>query len=150
MNKELRERLRPVAEAFYLWLSQITVENWRRPIPDAVDTFMHYGGVPGEELADIYEEEGHDSRTVNEIDRYLNRIVEAVNNDTVVEHRGGARENSGRKKKESGKKAVTVSFCCSPAQRAQLDAATKSSGLSRSDYITMRLFGDENSGSAGN
>lgn len=63
---------------------------------------------------------------------------------------GGARENSGRKVKDRSGKAVTVSFCCSPAQRAQLDAATKSSGLSRSDYITMRLFGGEDSDSAGN
>ena len=57
------------------------------------------------------------------------------------ERRGGKRENSGRKLKDGSGKAVTVSFCCSPAERERLEADTVASGLSRTDYIKRRLFG---------
>lgn len=62
-------------------------------------------------------------------------------NGEKMERRGGARENAGRKVKDNSGKAVTVSFCCSPAERAQLEDDTAASGMSRSDYIRMRLFG---------
>ena len=56
------------------------------------------------------------------------------------ENRGGARKNAGRKQKEDGAKAVTVSFCCTPEQKESLQEAVKASGLTQSAYITNRLF----------
>ena len=56
------------------------------------------------------------------------------------ENRGGARKNAGRKQKEDGAKAVTVSFCCTPEQKKKLIEAVKASGMSRSAYITSCLF----------
>jgi predicted metal-binding transcription factor (methanogenesis marker protein 9) len=55
------------------------------------------------------------------------------------EYRGGARENAGRKQKEDGAKAVTVSFCCTPEQKEALDKAVQDSGLSRSEYLVKKL-----------
>lgn len=56
------------------------------------------------------------------------------------ENRGGARKNAGRKQKEDGAKAVTVSFCCTPEQKESLKEAIKASGLTQSAYIASRLF----------
>lgn len=55
------------------------------------------------------------------------------------ENRGGARKNAGRKQKEDGAKAVTVSFCCTPEQKEKLDKAVQDSGLSRSEYLAKKL-----------
>lgn len=55
------------------------------------------------------------------------------------ENRGGARKNAGRKQKEDGAKAVTVSFCCTPEQKEALDKAVQDSGLSRSEYLVKKL-----------
>lgn len=55
------------------------------------------------------------------------------------ENRGGARKNAGRKQKEDGAKAVTVSFCCTPEQKEKLDKAVQDSGLSRSEYLVKKL-----------
>lgn len=55
------------------------------------------------------------------------------------ENRGGARKNAGRKQKEDGEKAVTVSFCCTPEQKEKLDKAVQDSGLSRSEYLVKKL-----------
>lgn len=54
-------------------------------------------------------------------------------------NRGGARKNAGRKQKEDGAKAVTVSFCCTPEQKEKLDKAVQDSGLSRSEYLVKKL-----------
>lgn len=56
------------------------------------------------------------------------------------ETRGGYRPNSGRKRKDESGKAVTVSFCCSPAQKEQLQKAVAESGMKQSEYILSRLF----------
>lgn len=56
-----------------------------------------------------------------------------------MEARGGARKNAGRKQKEDGAKAVTVSFCCTPEQKEKLDKAVQDSGLSRSEYLVKKL-----------
>jgi len=56
------------------------------------------------------------------------------------ENRGGARKNVGRKQKEDGAKAVTVSFCCTPEQKEKLDKAVQDSGLTQSAYIASCLF----------
>ena len=55
------------------------------------------------------------------------------------ENRGGTRKNAGRKQKEDGAKAVTVSFCCTPEQKEKLDKAVQDSGLSRSEYLVKKL-----------
>ena len=55
------------------------------------------------------------------------------------ETRGGKREGAGRKPKD-GPKAVTVSFCLMPDQKAKLEAAVQNSGLSRSEYIIKKIF----------
>lgn len=55
------------------------------------------------------------------------------------EHRGGARKGAGRKRKNI-EKAVTVSFCCSPEQKEQLDTECENLGIKRSDYICNKLF----------
>lgn len=55
------------------------------------------------------------------------------------ENRGGARKNAGRKQKEDGAKAVTVSFCCTPEQKEKLDKVVQDSGLSRSEYLVKKL-----------
>lgn len=55
------------------------------------------------------------------------------------ENRGGARKNAGRKQKEDGAKAVTVSFCCTSEQKEALDKAVQDSGLSRSEYLVKKL-----------
>lgn len=55
------------------------------------------------------------------------------------ENRGGARKNAGRKQKEDGAKAVTVSFCLLPEQKEKLDKAVQNSGLSRSEYLAKKL-----------
>ena len=55
------------------------------------------------------------------------------------ENRGGARKNAGRKQKEDGAKAVTVSFCCTPEQKEKLDKAVQDSGLSRSEFLVKKL-----------
>lgn len=57
-----------------------------------------------------------------------------------TETRGGYRPNSGRKKKSESGKAVTVSFCCSPEQKEQLQKAVAESGLKQSEYILSKLF----------
>ena len=53
---------------------------------------------------------------------------------------GGAREGAGRKSRPKNELAVTVSFCCSPAQKIRLDADAEASGKSRSEYINSKLF----------
>ena len=55
------------------------------------------------------------------------------------ENRGGTRKNAGRKQKEDGAKAVTVSFCCTPEQKEKLDKAVQDSGWSRSEYLVKKL-----------
>lgn len=70
----------------------------------------------------------------------IQTVTEAVNNGTVVENRGGARKNAGRKKKDKSGKAVTVSFCCSPEQKEQLQKAVAESGIKQSEYILSKLF----------
>lgn len=57
----------------------------------------------------------------------------------MVETRGGKREGAGRKPKD-GTKAVTVSFCLLPDQKALLDKEVQKSGLSRSEFIIKKLF----------
>lgn len=54
--------------------------------------------------------------------------------------RGGARENAGRKQKDESGKAVTVSFCCSPEQKEQLQKNVAESGMKQSEYILKKLF----------
>lgn len=56
----------------------------------------------------------------------------------ATENRGGRREGAGRKKKPD--KQVTVSFCCSPAEKELLQKNVKDSGLTQSAYITQKLF----------
>lgn len=112
MTKELKKKLHDISQPFYSWLEKMTVENWREPIEDPVDTFCNYDDEAGAELAGIYSEYENDEETIAEIDSYLSRVVEAVNNGTVVEYRGGARENAGRKKKM---KAERLSPCPSVA-----------------------------------
>ncbi len=51
---------------------------------------------------------------------------------------GGKRPNAGRKPKEN--KAVTVSFCCTPEQKEQLQKDVANSGLKQSEYILKKLF----------
>lgn len=51
---------------------------------------------------------------------------------------GGKREGAGRKPKE-GAKAITISFCLLPEQKAKLDKAVQDSGLSRSEYLIKKL-----------
>ena len=53
---------------------------------------------------------------------------------------GGKRPNAGRKPKEENKKAVTVSFCCTPEQKKQLQKDVADSGLKQSEYILSKLF----------
>lgn len=55
------------------------------------------------------------------------------------ENRGGKREGAGRKPKD-GPKAVTMSFCLMPDQKAKLEEAVQNSGLTRSEYIIKKLF----------
>lgn len=140
MTKELKSQLHDISQQFYTWLERMTVENWREPIEEPIDTFCNYDDEAGSELARIYSEYEDDETTLAEIDRYLNQVVEAVNNGTVVEHRGGARDGSGRKKKNESGKAVTVSFCCSPEKKEQLQKAVAESGMKQSEYILSRLF----------
>lgn len=140
MNKGLKDELRTISQAFYPWLEKMVKDNWREPVEDPIDTFCNYDDAAGAELARIYSEYENDEATLAEIDRYLNQVVEAVNNGTVVEHRGGAREGSGRKKKSESGKAVTVSFCCSPEQKEQLQKSVTESGMKQSEYILSKLF----------
>ena len=140
MTKELKKQLHEISQAFYDWLSKMTVENWREPIEEPIDTFCNYDDEAGAELARIYAEYEDDPKTLNEIDLYLNQVVEAVNNGVALETRGGAREGAGRKPKPETDKAVTVSFCCTPEQKESLQEAVKASGLTQSAYITNRLF----------
>lgn len=51
---------------------------------------------------------------------------------------GGKREGAGRKPKE-GAKAITISFCLLPEQKAKLDKAVQDSGLRRSEYLIKKL-----------
>ena len=53
---------------------------------------------------------------------------------------GGYRQNSGRKPKAEKEKAVTVSFCCSPEQKAQIQKDVKESGMKQSEYILSKLL----------
>lgn len=140
MTKELQDQMHDISQKFYSWLKKMTVENWREPIKEPVDTFCNYDDDAGKELARIYSEYENDEETTAEIDRYMNQIVEAVNNGTVVEYRGGKRPNSGRKTKDSSGKAVTVSFCCSPEQKEKLKRDVAESGMKQSEYIIKKLF----------
>lgn len=54
--------------------------------------------------------------------------------------RGGARPGAGRKRKDADKKAVTVSFSCSPEERARLASDVERSGLPQGEYIRSRIF----------
>lgn len=56
--------------------------------------------------------------------------------------RGGFRPGAGRKRKDDGKKAVTVSFSCSPEERARLAADVERSGLPQGEYIRSRIFAE--------
>lgn len=140
MTQELNRELKRISQSFYEWLQKAIIENWREPIEEPIDTFCHYDDKEGAELAQMYSEHAEDEKTIAEIDSYLSRVVEAVNNGTVVEYRGGARENAGRKKKDESGKAVTVSFCCSPEQKEKLQKAVKKSGMKQSEYIISKLF----------
>lgn len=57
-----------------------------------------------------------------------------------LKHRGGYRPGSGRKKKDESGKAVSVSFCCSPEQKEQLQKDVAESGMKQSEYIVSKLF----------
>lgn len=140
MTEELRKKLNPISNNFYEWLQKATVDNWREPIADPIDTFCNYDDGAGAELARLYSEYENDEETLKEIDSYLNQVVEAVNNGTVVERRGGVREGSGRKKKSESGKAVTVSFSCSPEQKERLKEDVAESGMGQSEYILKKLF----------
>lgn len=59
---------------------------------------------------------------------------------TEKKTRGGYRPNSGRKKKSESGKAVTVSFCCSPEQKEQLQKNVAESGMKQSEYILSKLL----------
>lgn len=142
MTKELKNQLHKISQDFYDWLKQATIDNWREPVDDPIDTFCNYDNEAGAELASLYEEYENDEVTLREIDGYLGRVVEAVNNGTTVEHRGGVRENAGRKTKDASGKAVTVSFCCSPEQKEQLQKDVSKSGMKQSEYICGKLFGE--------
>ena len=52
---------------------------------------------------------------------------------------GGKRTNAGRKQKDISKKAVTVSFCCTPEQKEQLQKDVTDSGMKQSEYIISKL-----------
>lgn len=140
MTKELKSKMHDISQKFYTWLEKMTVDNWREPIEDPIDTFCNYDDEAGAELARIYSEYENDEETTAEIDRYMNQVVEAVNNGTVVEYRGGKRPNSGRKTKDASGKAVTVSFCCSPEQKEKLQRDVAESGMKKSEYIVKKLF----------
>ena len=60
--------------------------------------------------------------------------------ENKIETWGGKRPNAGRKPKEAGKKVVTVSFCCTPEQKEQLQKDVTESGLKQSEYILHKLF----------
>ena len=140
MTKELKNQLHKISQDFYEWLQKMTIDNWREPIEEPIDTFCNYDNEAGAELARIYSEYENDEETKTEIDRYMNQVVEAVNNGTVVENRGGAREGAGRKQKDKSGKAVTVSFCCSPEQKEKLQRDVAESGMKQSEYILSKLF----------
>lgn len=140
MTKELKDQLHDISQKFYTWLQKMTIDNWREPIEEPIDTFCNYDNEAGAELARIYSEYENDEETKAEIDRYMNQVVEAVNNGTVVENRGGAREGAGRKQKDKSGKAVTVSFCCSPEQKEKLQRDVAESGMKQSEYILSKLF----------
>lgn len=57
--------------------------------------------------------------------------------------RGGARPGAGRKRKDDDKKAVIVSFSCSPEERARLASDMERSGLSQSEYIRSKIFAEK-------
>lgn len=65
-----------------------------------------------------------------------------IDDEQKKETRGGRREGAGRKTKGGNAKVKTLSFCCTPAQGERLDAEVAASGLSRSDYIVRKLFGE--------
>lgn len=140
MINELKKKLKSISDSFYEWLQKATVDNWREPIADPIDRFCNYDDGDGAELARLYSEYENDEETLKEIDSYLNQVVEAVNNGTVVERRGGAREGSGRKAKSESGKAVTVSFSCSPEQKERLKEDVAESGMGQSEYILSKLF----------
>ena len=56
--------------------------------------------------------------------------------------RGGVRPGAGRKRKDDDKKAVTVSFSCSPEERARLASDVERSGLSQGKYIRSKIFAE--------
>ncbi len=140
MTSELRKQLKTLSNKFYDWLKQSTIENWREQIPDPIDTFCNYDDEAGVELSKLYSEYENDKETTAEIDKYLNIVVEAVNNGTVIEQRGGVREGAGRKLKSKTGKAVTISFSCSPEQKEQIKKDIVQSGMTQSEYIINKLL----------
>ena len=51
MTKELKNQLHKISQDFYDWLKQATIDNWREPIDDPIDTFCNYDDEAGAELA---------------------------------------------------------------------------------------------------
>ena len=140
MTSELKKQLKSISNKFYNWLEQATIDNWREPIIDPIDTFCNYDDEAGLELSNLYSEYENDKDTIAEIDKYLKAVIEAVNNGTAIEQRGGVREGAGRKTKNNSGKAVTVSFSCSPKQKEQLQKDVIQSGTTQSEYILSKLF----------
>lgn len=58
----------------------------------------------------------------------------------MANNRGGARAGAGRKKKDTSGKAVTVSFSCSPEQKAHIQEDVRKSGMKQSEYILSKLM----------
>ena len=66
-----------------------------------------------------------------------------MKNSQEKKGRGGVRPGAGRKRKDDDKKAVTVSFSCSPEERARLASDVERSGLSQGEYIRSRIFAEK-------
>ena len=135
MTKELKDQLHDISQTFYSWLEKMTVENWREPIEDPVDTFCNYDDEAGKELARIYSEYENDDETTAEIDRYMDQVVKAVNNGTVVEHRGGARVNAGRKAKPENERRQQLAISCTFEQKAAIVATAEKEGITTAAYV---------------
>lgn len=135
MTNELKKKLHDISQTFYSWLEKMTVENWREPIEDPVDTFCNYDDEAGKELARLYSEYENDDETTAEIDGYMDQVVKAVNNGTVVEHRGGARVNAGRKAKPENERRQQLAISCTFEQKAAIVAAAEKEGITTAAYV---------------
>ncbi len=139
MTKELEAKLNPISNAFYTWLQKATIDNWRKTIEEPIDTFVNSDNEAAQELTELYNEYENNQDTLEEIDRYLNQVVESVNNSTLSTW-GGAREGAGRKRQGEEARRSTISFVCTESEKEDLKAQAKAAGLSQSQYICQKLF----------